>query len=105
MLAHFIYHKGKGRYVLGIPLIVSVILFVFFDAMALDDKYIASITLLLSAIIVYLIDDKRPVFYEGDINQQRVKGPRGNNSLMFINMRYWAYILALGGIIAMFNIK
>ncbi|TSD66147.1 hypothetical protein FFF34_001735 [Inquilinus sp. KBS0705] len=103
----FYQRKGKGGWVLGVPLIVAIILFIIADALSINDKYIGVVTLFTSAIILFMIDNKRATAAEGDIIQRTIKLPRQKriNTLMWIEVRYWAMILAVAGVIALINMK
>ncbi len=56
MLGHFIPRKGKDVLVLIIPLITGFVLFLVFDALDINDRYVLPITLLLSAFFLWFFD-------------------------------------------------
>jgi hypothetical protein len=95
MLGHFIHYKGKGGLVLLFPLLIGVMLAMVFEAFKVADKYLLPLSLLLSSILLYLIDNKT-VDSIGEINMKPVKA---DNSLMWIKMKYWAIILGIIGLV------
>lgn len=106
MLAHFIQRKGKGPWVVALPLLISVILFIVADGYSWNDKYIGAITLISSGIILFMLDNKREAIIEGDIIMRTVKLPRkkGLNTLMWIEVRYWAIMISAIGIVWLANL-
>ncbi|TWR28357.1 hypothetical protein FPZ42_03840 [Mucilaginibacter achroorhodeus] len=99
MIAHFIQHRGKGHLVLAAPLIVGVILFVFTDAIGHGEKYVRPATFFISAAFVWFYD-KGPLLLQLGRNVNR-----GQNTLMWIDMKFWAIPLAIAGAISLAVIK
>lgn len=103
---HFIQVKGKGGWVLGVLLIISVLLFIIADALSWSDKYNGPLTLILSGMILFLIDSKHERIIEGDVVQRPVKLPRikNRNTLMWIEVRYWGIMFAIVGLVWLINL-
>jgi hypothetical protein len=99
MLAHFIPHKGKGAFVIVIPLIIGIILFLIFDGLSWNDQYIAPLSFLLSAFIIWFYDGGPAVLREG-IN----KAPKSKHTLFWIEIKYWAIVLGITGCILLGNL-
>jgi uncharacterized membrane protein YgaE (UPF0421/DUF939 family) len=55
-LTRLIQHKGKGRWVLAMPMIVGVILATLYGELNFNGKYFTPIILILSSTIIWLID-------------------------------------------------
>ncbi|MGZ3944655.1 MAG: hypothetical protein ACXVJB_06910 [Mucilaginibacter sp.] len=106
MLAHFIQHKGKGGWVVALPMFISIILFIVADALSWTDKYIGAITLVSSGFILFMLDNKREEITHGEINIRTVKLPRKKriNTLMWIDVHYWAMLMSLVGFIWLLNL-
>lgn len=94
MLAHFIPHKGKGFLVLGLPLICGIILFVLFDAMSLNERYILPASLLISSVIIWFYDGGPDIIRYGFVYARK-----SNNTLCWIEIKYWAIVLGIAGCI------
>lgn len=106
VIVHFIQVKGKGGWVLGVLLIISVLLFIIADALSWSDKYNGPLTLILSGMILFLIDSKHERIIEGDVVQRPVKLPRikNRNTLMWIEVRYWGIMFAIVGLVWLINL-
>ena len=94
MLSHFIPRKGKGGLVLALPLIIGIVVFLIFDALQLNDRYVLSISLLLSSFIIWFFDDGPALLREG-INKDK----KGKHTLFWIEIKYWARALGILGCI------
>jgi len=107
MLAHFIQHKGKGLWVILLPLFLGILLATLADFLSYGSNYVGATAFLLSGLILFFIDNKRPTTTVGVIVQKVVKLPRvkRKNTLMWIEVRYWAILLAGIGVVWLFNIK
>jgi hypothetical protein len=92
MLLHFIPRKGKGFLVPALPLIVGIVLFILFDAFNLDERYILSISLLFSSIVIWFYDGGPAVVRDG-IRQ----AAKSNNTLFWIEIKYWAIVMGITG--------
>ncbi|MCO5946635.1 hypothetical protein [Mucilaginibacter flavidus] len=92
MLAHFIPHNGKGLFVPAIPLICGCVLFILFDGLNWDDRFILPISLLLSSFIIWFYDGGPAVIREG-IRE----APKSKNTLFWIEIKYWAIVLGIAG--------
>jgi len=100
-LLHFIPRKGKGPWLIVMPLILIAILYIVADSISLDERYIVPIALLLSGFILFTLDNRRATTIEGDLVTRIVKLPRekGKNTLIWIELRYWAILMGLTGFI------
>jgi len=92
MLAHFIPHKGKGLFVAVMPLICGIVLFILFDAINLNERYILPVSLLISSFIIWFYDGGPAVIRYGIS-----KTPKSRNTLFWIEIKYWAIVLGLAG--------
>jgi hypothetical protein len=92
MIAHFIPHKGKGGLVIILPLFIGIILFLIFDGLGFNDKYILSISLLLSAFIIWFYDGGAALLREGFNNYVKSK-----NTLFWIEIKYWGILMGITG--------
>lgn len=97
MLAHLIKYKGKGYLVLVLPLFTAFLLFLIFNGMALNDKYVGAISLLLSSFIIWFIDDGPEALRNGFKRQDTT----GKNTFMWIEIKYWAIVLGIAGCISL----
>lgn len=106
MLAHLIQHKGKGGLIVGMPLIVGFVLFVLTDGLSVNDKYNGAVTLLLSGILLFMLDNKRIKVKEGEIVQRVITLPRvkRQNTFMWIELRYLAVAMGLVGLVWLMNL-
>jgi len=106
MLVHLIQKKGKVPWVVVLPLLIAVILFMVADGFSWNDKYIGAITLISSGIILFMIDNKRDEIIQGDIVTRSIKLPRkkGINTLMWIDVQYWAILIGVIGVVWMANL-
>lgn len=100
MLAHFIPHKGKGGFVILLPLLIGIILYFIFDGFNLDEKYILPLSLLLSAFIIWFIDGGTAVIREGFSNYTKSK-----NTLFWIEIKYWGIVLGMIGCVVLGNLE
>ncbi|MCJ8209099.1 hypothetical protein MUY27_05225 [Mucilaginibacter sp. RS28] len=106
MLAHIIQHKGKGGWVIGMPLIIGFVLFVLTDALSINDKYNGAVTFLLSGVSLFVMDNKRVKVYEGAIVQRVVYLPRikRQHTFMWVELRYCAILITLVGCVWLINL-
>jgi|GEM_PF-2943327 len=104
MLAHLIQQKGKGGLIFALPLLIAFSLFLIFDGIKLDDKYIGAISLLTSSVILFWIDYKREIVNTGLIHQIE-KLQKGKNTFMWIDMRYWAIVLFVWGMVLLIQLE
>ncbi|MBL4675245.1 MAG: hypothetical protein JKY70_03420 [Mucilaginibacter sp.] len=95
MILHLIQRRGKGGWVLAIPLICGAILFILADAAGLGEKYARPATFFISAAIVWFFDKGHQLLHYGrNIN-------KGQNTLMWIDMKFWAIPFAVAGAISL----
>jgi len=104
MLAHLIQQKGKGGLVFTLPLLLAFSLFLIFDAIKFDDKYIGTISLLTSSVILFWLDYKREIINTGLIHKIG-KLQKGKNTFMWIDMRYWAIVLFVWGMVLLIQLE
>ncbi|RYZ96862.1 MAG: hypothetical protein EOP47_22950 [Sphingobacteriaceae bacterium] len=97
MLAHLIHYEGKGHLVITLPLVIAIVLFVAADAFNFNRRYIGSISLMLSSVILWVLDGG-PDMLNYDPG---VRAPRRKNALMWIPVKYWAIILGIGACISL----
>jgi len=95
MLSHLIQHRGKGMWVFLAPLFTGFFFALIFDGLNLQGKYLPPSAILLSSIIIWLIDNKTRA--KEPVVRQRIR-----NTLMWIDMKYWAFALGAFGIILSF---
>ncbi|MFA6249259.1 MAG: hypothetical protein WC615_20120 [Mucilaginibacter sp.] len=95
MLAHLIYHKGKGRWVMAVPLICGIVLFSICDIAGVDTKFARPACFFLSAAIIWFVDAGHHLILYGKNSN------KGQNTLYWIDMKYWAILLALAGAISL----
>lgn len=96
MLAHFIPRKGKGIMVILLPIVIGVILGIIFDAIKLKDQYILPAALILSAFIIWFYDDGPKIVRNGFKNYRT-----SNNTLFWIEIKYWAILLGIIGCVVL----
>ncbi len=99
MFAHFIPHKGKGSLVFVLPLLTGIILFLIFDGLNLNDKYILPVSLLLSAFIIWFYDGGPKVIRDGFSRYEKSK-----NTLFWIEIKYWSIVLGIIGCVVLANL-
>ena len=106
MIAHFIQHKGKGIFVVLVPLLLGFAIAVVVDGFSLTDKYVGPITFFISGIILFLLDNKRQKITEGILIERTIRLPRvkRKNTFMWIEVRYWGILISLIGIIWLINL-
>ncbi len=99
MIGHFIPRTGKGGFVVVLPLITSIILFVLFDAIHLSDRYIAPLCFLLPSFIIWFFDGGPKALQNG------FKGdtPKSRHTLFWIEIKYWAILLGIIGCVLLAN--
>jgi hypothetical protein len=91
MLGHFIHFKGKGGWVFGVPIICGVLLFTFCDVTGISNRYFRPICFIISAVILWYVDKGDNLIRYGQNITKR------KNTVIFIEMKYWAILLALAG--------
>jgi hypothetical protein len=106
MLGHFIRYKGKGIWVIVLPLLICLTLAQLLDFFHFDDRYLGGVSFCTSGIILFFMDNGRKTVTEGMLVQKVVKLPREKrkNTLMWIEVRYWAIILFVIGVVWMVNV-
>jgi hypothetical protein len=106
MLAHFIHYKGKGGWVIGMPLLIGFMLFVVTSVYAINDRYNGAILLTLSGIKLFMMDNRRIKVYEGEIVQRTITQPKvkRQNTFMWIELRYCAVAIGLAGVVWLVNL-
>ena len=82
------------------PLLIAFILFLIFGELAWNEQYIGSISLLLSAIILWFVDNGPDLL----TYSREIKRVKSKNALMWIEVKYWAIVLAIAGCIFLFNL-
>lgn len=97
MFAHLIHHKGKGGWVIAIPLIIAVILFIAFDICEISTSYIGTISLFFSAVVLWRLDHGHEWLHY----RKEIRPKRPINSLMWIEVKYWAIILIFAAILSL----
>ena len=95
MVAHLLHFKGKGGWVLGLPLAIAVVLFIFCDAMDISTKYNRPLCLIISSVIIWFVDKGPELLSHGK------NGNKGLNTFMWIDMKFWAIVLALIGFVCL----
>ncbi|WP_311947625.1 hypothetical protein [Mucilaginibacter terrae] len=103
MLGHFIHFKGKGALVIVLPMLIAFVLFIIFNALNINDNCVAGTTLITSAIILFYLDYKRENVNTGLI-QLTGKIQSGKNTVLWIDMRYWAVLMGVGGMISLMQL-
>jgi len=106
MLAHFIHYKGKGGWVIVMPLLIGVVLFIIADLLSINDRYNGPAALILSGVILFILDIKHKKTTEGEIIQRVIKLPRvkNKNTFIWIEMRFWGMFLFAIGVIWLLNL-
>jgi hypothetical protein len=107
MILHLMQRKGNGAFVLITPLLIAIMLFILSDIIPINDKYIGAISLILSGIIMFALDNRHKTVTQGSIVPVIIKQPRvkRKNLLMWIEVRYWAIASATVGMIWLINIQ
>ena len=98
MYAHIIRYKGRGAWVIGMPLLIGLLLFIFTSVLNVNDTYNRDISLLASCLLLLLIDNKPTVIDDGVI-QKTGKRQTGIHTFMWIEMRYWAIFWGVLGVV------
>lgn len=96
MVEHFIRFKGKGMWVFSVPLICSIVLFMYCDISGTDSRYVRPACLLISAVILWFVDKGHHLILYSKNTSRDV------NSIMWIDVKYWAIALAIAGFIALY---
>lgn len=107
MLVHFIQRKGKGPWVVLMPVLIGFVLAEVADVTSFGTNYVGAVTFLLSGAILFMLDNKRQTVIEGEIIQKEIKLPRLKriNTLMWIEVRYWAMLMIAIGVVWLLSIK
>lgn len=86
---------------MAVPLLVAFVLFQIADLNGFDSEHIGAITLIISGIILFIMDNYREKVIEGDIIQKTISLPRkrNQNTLMQIEMRYWGVFMLVVGMV------
>jgi len=95
MFAHFIPHKGKGAFVIALPLLIGIVLFILADSFQIKEEnkaYIGPISFLLSSFIIWFYDGGPAVLRDGIS-----KSPKSRHTLFWIEIKYWGLILGIAG--------
>jgi hypothetical protein len=101
MLLHLVHFKGKGFWVLIMPIISAIVMFQMADFLPINRNLIGALALIISGILLFLIDNRRTTVIEGDIIKKEIKLPRvkNKNTMMWIEVRYWGLLMAVIGLI------
>jgi hypothetical protein len=101
MLLHLVHFKGKGFWVLIVPMIFAIVMFQMADFLPINKDLIGAFALIISGILLFLIDNSRTTVIEGDIIKKEIKLPRvkNKNTMMWIEVRYWGLLMAVIGLI------
>jgi hypothetical protein len=99
VLTHLIYHKGKGLWVLAVPLVSGIVLFSICDIAGIDTRFARPFCFFLSAAIIWFVDAGHHLILYGKNSN------KGKNTLYWIDMKYWAILLALAGAFSLAAIR
>jgi hypothetical protein len=71
------------------------------DFFPIDRNLIGAFALIVSGVLLFLIDNRRPTITEGDIILKKVKLPRikNRNTMMWIEVRFWGLLMLVIGVI------
>lgn len=93
MLAHFIQRKGKGAWVVVMPMLIAAILFIVFSVAEWNDKYVGAASIIISAFVLWFLDNGSSILHREAGYEQK----QGKNELMWIDVKYRAIILGIVG--------
>jgi hypothetical protein len=99
MIGHFIRFKGKGVLVILLPLIIGIILFLVFDGLNWNDRYVFPISLLSSSFIIWFYDSGPALLRDGFSNRIESK-----HTFCWIEIKYWAMVLGIAGCVTLGNL-
>lgn len=107
MLLHIVRFKGKGFWVLILPMLSAFILFQLAEFLPINTDLVGAIALIFSGTLLFFYDNKRPTIIEGDIIKKKIKLPRekNRNTMMWIEVRYWGLIMVVVGLIWLVNLQ
>lgn len=93
MLEHFIQRKGKGGWVVVMPMLIAAILFIVFSVAEWNDRYVGAASITISAFILWFLDNGPSIIHR----EGNYKDKQGKNVFMWIDVKYWAIILGITG--------
>jgi hypothetical protein len=80
---------------MAVPLICGIVLFSICDIAGVDTKFARPACFFLSAAIIWFVDAGHHLILYGKNSN------KGQNTLYWIDMKYWAILLALAGAISL----
>nr|WP_294790314.1 hypothetical protein [uncultured Mucilaginibacter sp.] len=107
MLLHLVKFKGKGFWVILLPMLSAFVLFQLAEFLPINRDFVGAIALTISGTLLFFYDNQRPTIVEGDIIKKKIKLPRekNRNSMMWIEVRYWGLLMVVVGLIWMGNLQ
>lgn len=79
--------------ILALPFMIAIVLFILVNDNTTFDRYIGAISIMLSSIICWFVDGGPSILKKG----ATITFTKGKNTLMWIELKYWAIVSAVGG--------